>query len=736
MAADAVVEVEAKLTGQMLDGLKAIQHEMFKLEKTTSESSKGMKKELDALNKKAEEQKTAFGGAASSILKWAGGLTAGILSVRAFVGVVSNSITEAQQAREAQLDLAATLKSTGHAAGVTQVELNKMAESLSLVTNFEDDAITKSQAMLLTFTKIGREVFPEATEATLNLAQKFKTDASQAAVQLGKALNDPIQGVTALRRVGISFTEQQLAQIKAMQQSGDILSAQKMILAELAVEFGGLAKASADPLKQFQNQLGEVQEDLGTALLPALTDVTNMITEMINEGKKTGELQLAFSAIGDAAKIAAEAISGVGKALAFLNRMEVRSGGTGFESVESTKALKSSLEEIKRLKQEISKPESQTTMITNQFGARVRQSDDLARQLATAKANVEKIAGTVAAPGILAHLDRNISALEARVQKLQKEPDRSATDLHKPGKTFTTIDPEALKREEAFQDALLETRKKTQEESLKYHEELIKKVREAHQREQKEALEARRALEDARAGDDELEKLALRQSRELDAIAGNESAITTLKESHALQRDQLEEELSKKSLEREKELAAQKLTAMGGFLGGLAALTRQANMRDKEARLRHKSIAIAEATVNTYLAATKALASAPPPFNYIAMAGVIAAGLAQVNQIKEQKFASGTLNAPGGMAWVGERGPELMEVPRGSRIYNNTESRAMGVGGFTHQGDVNINLVIPPGTSPSQAQVLGASAGRGYYEELKRFKKMQRDVVNLNIPES
>lgn len=41
-------------------------------------------------------------------------------------------------------------------------------------------------------------------------------------------------------------------------------------------------------------------------------------------------------------------------------------------------------------------------------------------------------------------------------------------------------------------------------------------------------------------------------------------------------------------------------------------------------------------------------------------------------------FASGTSNYPGGLAWVGEAGPELVSLPRGSSVLNAQESRNIG----------------------------------------------------------
>lgn len=97
---------------------------------------------------------------------------------------------------------------------------------------------------------------------------------SSQAIQLGKALNDPTKGMAALSKVGVSFTEQQEKQIKVLQESGDIMGAQKIILDELAKEYGGSAAAAAQTfggqMENLQNRFGEIGESLGNALIPIL----------------------------------------------------------------------------------------------------------------------------------------------------------------------------------------------------------------------------------------------------------------------------------------------------------------------------------------------------------------------------------------------------------------------------------------------------------------------------------
>lgn len=81
-----------------------------------------------------------------------------------------------------------------------------------------------------------------------------------------------------------------------------------------------------------------------------------------------------------------------------------------------------------------------------------------------------------------------------------------------------------------------------------------------------------------------------------------------------------------------------------GAAGGFAQLATEMGKSNAKIATVAKALAIVEATINSYVAFTKALASTPPPLNYIAAAGVLAAGLAKVAAIKSQsipKMASG-----------------------------------------------------------------------------------------------
>jgi hypothetical protein len=179
------------------------------------------------------------------------------------------------------------LSSTGAVAWTSSDAISDLAQSISDKTGVDDEAIQSSENLLLTFTKVknevgaGNDVFDQATQATLDMSTALGTDAKGAAIQLGKALNDPLKGLTALSKAGVSFTEQQKDQIKAMVAAGDILGAQKVILAEVQKEFGGAAEAAGTPLDKLMVKLGNLQEDIGAKLIPYVQDGAQIIGDTL-----------------------------------------------------------------------------------------------------------------------------------------------------------------------------------------------------------------------------------------------------------------------------------------------------------------------------------------------------------------------------------------------------------------------------------------------------------------------
>ncbi|MCE9553419.1 MAG: phage tail length tape measure family protein [Planctomycetes bacterium] len=193
-----------------------------------------------------------------------------------------DSITQAREAAMAEKKLQSVLASTGGAVGFSADELKAYAGELQGVTSFEDDAIVNSMALLATFKGINGANFKGATDAILDLSAVMGTDLDSSAKLVGKALSDPVKGITKLGKLGVSFTDQQKGQIKQMTAVGDVAGAQKVILDQLGNTYGGAAKAMADPLVQVKNKFGDLLELIGGAMGPALTAIAGGLGKAID----------------------------------------------------------------------------------------------------------------------------------------------------------------------------------------------------------------------------------------------------------------------------------------------------------------------------------------------------------------------------------------------------------------------------------------------------------------------
>ena len=219
-------------------------------------------------------------------------LAAGVgLAAGAAVGaVLKTGFDEAKDGSAGMAQLEAGIKSTGGAAGVTVGHMEDLASSIQSMSGQTDDSIVGAEKLLLTFTNIKNngpdKIFDQATQAAADMAARMGGDASSNAVRLGKALNDPVKGVSALTKVGVTFSDAQKATIASMVKTGDTAGAQKIILGELNKEFGGSAKAAGESLP---GQLARAQrsfENLSQGVVEALLPIMSAVLPTLIAGIK------------------------------------------------------------------------------------------------------------------------------------------------------------------------------------------------------------------------------------------------------------------------------------------------------------------------------------------------------------------------------------------------------------------------------------------------------------------
>lgn len=168
------------------------------------------------------------------------------------------------------------------------MRVDAYAESLQLVTAVDADVIKATQTKLATFAELNKTIgvtggaFDRATVAALDLAAAGFGSAEGNAVQLGKALNDPIKGITSLAKSGVTFTTQEKAKIKTLVETNKILEAQDIILKAIETQVGGTAEAGASVFDRMKLSMDTVSDSIGEILLPYMKDFTDfLITDVI-----------------------------------------------------------------------------------------------------------------------------------------------------------------------------------------------------------------------------------------------------------------------------------------------------------------------------------------------------------------------------------------------------------------------------------------------------------------------
>lgn len=232
---------------------------------------RGLNGPLDSIGRSSGKR---FG---MSFGKVAAGVGAGVLAgAYAAISIGKDAYAEAKEARKVGALTTSTIKATGGAANITAGQVAKLSEAISVKAGVDDEAIQTGANLLLTFKNVrnevgaGNKIFNEATAAAVDLSAAGFGSIDSASKMLGKTLNDPVKGITALSRAGVTFTEQQKTKIASLVEENDLLGAQKIILGEVQSQVGGAAAAQADAGDKLGVVIGNIKEDIGTALMPAV----------------------------------------------------------------------------------------------------------------------------------------------------------------------------------------------------------------------------------------------------------------------------------------------------------------------------------------------------------------------------------------------------------------------------------------------------------------------------------
>ncbi|MEZ8137852.1 phage tail length tape measure family protein [Vibrio splendidus] len=205
------------------------------------------------------------------------------------IGAISAGLPTLAETERRLLQQEQLIKATGYSSGYTAKQLDEMARSVAMATLTSTQEASKAIGVMLTFRSVMNDQ-NNTFERTIYLAQDMASvmggDITSAAKQLGKALEMPSTGMSALKESGVSFTQAQIDMVKAMEETGRIAEAQAFILDELDNQIGGAAGAEAGGLIGTVDTFGQSVEEVFEAFTTwtGIKPIVNDVTKEMNEG--------------------------------------------------------------------------------------------------------------------------------------------------------------------------------------------------------------------------------------------------------------------------------------------------------------------------------------------------------------------------------------------------------------------------------------------------------------------
>jgi hypothetical protein len=306
-------------------------------EAAAESTSKGTVSALEQAEKGAVASSLGLGRRAGQAIteglgqyaKIAATTVAGYFAFEQVKSFVSGSIDAAETAEKQQRLIAAAIASTGGVANVTADHIDQLSQSLEGQTAVSHLTIQQTDGLLLRFQNVRDEVgkdndiFDRATSTALDMSAALGKSLPSSALALGRALNDPVQGLALLTRSGVTFTDQQKAQIATMVASGNVLDAQKLILDQLGAKFSGAAEAAATPIDRLKTSFSDLEEETGQKLLPVVSAGATALVGLGNGAVAVGK---AIDAVPGPVKDAALALTALGIAEAIVQTDTVQAG--------------------------------------------------------------------------------------------------------------------------------------------------------------------------------------------------------------------------------------------------------------------------------------------------------------------------------------------------------------------------------------------------------------------------
>jgi hypothetical protein len=660
-----------------------------------------------------------LGGAGAAGGAMAGGMMAATAAAGLLVVGLYEATKAAKGAREAEEGLESSLKTSGREETLATDRLEAYAEALARTTKFSKDQALAAESMLLPFRNLSNEEIPKLLAISADLAAKMGKSLPEAAVQLGRAFEDPEKAGRALREANIILTDSEVKQLKQWQLAGQMGAEHEFLFKRLGEAVGGYAKATVHNTEIVGHKWEELEAIVGKSVLKIGDAIASLFVgddegksgrnqlsqiERINKELEEKEIAAIRARYMHGRATTQQEIAAMNAAIETFRKQEAAKAAARPEG--AIAKTREQLDEEFRLTQEVEKAKTESIGIEGERRLALEriEHETKLRELGPYYADYEN----------RAHAFR-VAQIE------QDERVRASTAEREAKYSSASI---------AFQQTLLKNKRKLRDDEEAADIQHTAEVRLKQNAEQEKFLRdnANSAMKPGVKRD--LAESKGREQDELNAFNLSERAKYLSAEKAEQVRTNIAKRYSDERI-RIQHAEDQAIVAASATLAQNIGEALQA-LAGKNRTLAKTGMRITEAgaIANTAGGIMKAFDQGGV-LGFLTGAAIGAEGIKQVATIESQisKFATGTDYAPGGMAMVGERGPEMVYLPRGSKVKTASETRQMAGG----MPPVTINVHPTAGMSPADGREFGRQAGIGYVDILKQHVQRTKDAADWGV---
>lgn len=670
----------AQLRAEMASATKAVSGATEKMDKAISEFSNNSSKKTSFFQ---QSMATMTGFLASNAVLGAFGM------LKDAAGFLADALKEGAESalkeEEALTRLGTSLKLSGNYSKTALNDLAAFAGQMEELTGIGDDVVASNLAVLSSLTKLNSSGLQAAQQAAIDLSAALGKDLSSTTEMVAKAING---NDGALRKLGITLnlTEDSTQNLAVVTEA-------------LTQRFGGAAAAKMNTfggaLLGLQNAYGNMIEEIsksvtsndvfiavmreGAAMMSSLTSEIAGGGSAVREGLGRALLDLLdiLISVGQVGDIAMRVLKGA------FNAVQVAAAGL-IESIIwlydklSGNDLGVDFSETKKQWEETKNSFSDTTVL----GMAADKLTQLRAAGETAFENMKTSAsGATAEQEKFGNAIQTTSALTEKQAEILKSFAQGLADQNIAISSQFEFANQMLAENHAQRMALVQEDYAAQIEAQTAFFDLQAQLRDEQYAKEQEQLAIARA--NNLITDDEYNraKIALGQNYALEN-AKQQTAITQFN-------------------------AQQEKTRQENFKSTMGTIAGLASSGNRELAAIGKAAAITQATIDGYAAVQKALASAPPPFNFGLAALVGAATAANVAKIAGVGLKNGITEVPrsAGGGNLGDNFPAVLNP--GERVVPAETNQDLKefLANRQSASSVNVTVTVMPGTGLNNEQI-------------------------------